>query len=51
MSVRAVKHFTDEVFRVIQRMRSEYDMTYAELVGCLELIKAGIVEESSDDEQ
>jgi len=37
MTKRGCEHFTEEMFSVIQRMRLEYDMTYAEMVGCLHI--------------
>lgn len=45
MSGRAVDHFTVEVERVMKRFRKEYKMSYAEMVGTLEIIKAGVLHE------
>lgn len=39
-------HFIKEVEAIINRFRLEYEMNYAELVGCLEYLKAGVIHES-----
>ena len=49
MSV-AVEHFAEELSRLIERMRMEYDITYAEAVGVIELFKLDLVEEARRDE-
>lgn len=59
MRSRAVDHFIDDVELVIKRFRKEYEMSYAELVGSLEIIKADVIrelfsnteEEEIDDEE
>ena len=43
---RAAEHFSEELSRLIERMRLEYEMTYAEAVGVLELVKADVIEEA-----
>jgi hypothetical protein len=30
-------------------MRAEYEMTYAEIVGCLELLKSELITEAADE--
>ncbi len=44
----AVEHFSEELCRLIDRMRMEYDITYAEAVGVLEITKLDLIEESRD---
>jgi len=46
MSDIGCEHFTAEVTTIIDRFRKEYIMTYAELIGCLELIKYDICYEA-----
>ena len=48
MSKRGCDHFSDELVRLIDRMRQEYEMTYAEIIGCLELIKLSIAKEPEE---
>lgn len=48
MAGNASKHFCAELDSLIERFRHEYDMSYAEAIGCLELIKADLVEECRD---
>lgn len=43
---RAVDHFTDELARLIDRFRQEYEMTYAEVVGALEITKTALIDEA-----
>ena len=50
MSSRGCDHFVDEIRRLIGRLRAEYEMTYAEVVGCLELVKSEIVCEAMDEQ-
>lgn len=48
---RAAKHFECELNALVERFRHEYDLTYAEAVGVLELVKLGLcVEFQNDDE-
>ena len=49
MSSRAVSHFGTELELLIERFRAEYEMTYAELIGCMEIQKADILMEMADD--
>ena len=46
----AVPHFCNDLFRLIDRFRLEYEMSYAELVGCLEMQKDKIICEAYQDE-
>lgn len=46
---RAVEHFGTELELLIKRFRSEYDMTYAELIGCLEITKFDILTEMTEE--
>lgn len=46
MKSRAANHLQDEMDKLINRFRFEYDMSYAEIVGCLELIKSGLTFEA-----
>ena len=50
MSSRGCDHFVADIRILIDRMRSKYEMNYAEVVGCLEIIKQGIFEEMKDEE-
>ena len=50
MTQTAVEHLTNELTRLINRFRSEYEMNYAELVGAIELVKADIIDESLADD-
>lgn len=45
MSSRGCDHFVHEMRRLIDRLRAEYDMTYAEVIGCLEMVKAEMIKE------
>lgn len=47
---RHIDHLVDEIERVMTRFRFEYDLTYAELVGVLELIKADVIFEAMEEE-
>lgn len=40
MSRRAVTDFCERVEKVIDYFRKEYKMTYAEIIGCLDILKA-----------
>ena len=42
----AQEHFADELERIIDRFRIEYDMTYAELVGTLIVAAHTMAQES-----
>lgn len=50
MSEPAVNYFVEGVESIIGRCRQEWDMSYCEIVGCLEIIKANLIEESLEDE-
>jgi len=50
MSRRGCDHFVDELERLIDRLRAEYEMTYAEVIGCLELVKADLLSEATEGE-
>ena len=45
--VRAEVHFRKEVRSVINRFRNEYDVTYEQLIGCLEMIKGDLYDEAA----
>ncbi len=45
MSRRGTSHFSHELGRLIDRMRQEYVMTGAEIVGVLEFHKARMINE------
>ena len=51
MSKEATAEFCGRVEEVLDYCRQEWDLTYAEAIGCLELIKANLIEESSEDEK
>lgn len=46
MSKAGCDHFSADVIMLIDRMRMEYEMSYAEIIGCLEIIKASMVNEA-----
>lgn len=46
---RAVEHFIEEVHRTLDRMRFEYEMSYAEAIGALEIIKMDLLSEAVED--
>ena len=46
---RAADHFAEALFVLIDRMRLEYRMTYAETVGVLELVKADMIVEAQEE--
>lgn len=48
MAGKAAEHFCEELDKLIERFRQEYDMSYAEAVGCLELTKADLVRECQE---
>ena len=50
MSEPAIHYFCEQVEAVIARCRQEWDMSYCELIGTLEIIKAGLLEEALEDE-
>lgn len=43
------QQFANELENLIHRVRSEYDLTYAEIVGVLELVKFDIMNEAQED--
>ncbi len=51
MTQRGCDHFCEEVELIINRMRQEYEMTYAEVIGCLEVIKMGLMNEALDQDE
>ena len=50
MSTEAVNELCGRVEDAIGYCRQEWDLTYAEAVGCLEMIKANLIEEALEDE-
>ena len=43
---RASEHFADEVCSLINRFRLEYDLTYPEAIGALEMVKFDLLQEA-----
>lgn len=50
MSTEAVHYFCEQVETVIARCRQEWDMSYCEIIGTIEIIKAGLLEEALEDD-
>ena len=49
---RATDAFIRELNRLVDRFRDEWDLTYAEAIGCLEMVKLEIArEDPSGDEE
>lgn len=44
-------YLTEAFHNAIGRCRHEFDMTYAEVVGCLEVVKYDILEEMADESE
>ncbi len=51
MSEPAINYFCEQVEVVIARCRQEWDMSYCELIGTIEIIKAGLLEEALVDDE
>ena len=54
MSRRGCEHFVSDINRLIERLSQEYDMSYAEIVGCLEMVKQEVIDDAfaeSDEEE
>lgn len=52
MSKRAAKHFSEELFALVERFRLEYvELTYVEMAGCLECAKYLILAELNEDDE
>ena len=49
MTKRGCHHFMAELGRLVDRLRQEYVMTYAEVIGCLELMKLSIAAEEHEE--
>jgi len=47
---RAADHLVADITRIINRMRLEYELTYAEAVGVLEMVKADLIEEARQND-
>ena len=47
---RAASHFEGELNALLERFRHEYELTYVEAVGVLELVKMSLAVELNDDE-
>ena len=43
--------FCKRVHQVIDYCREEWQMTYSEVIGCLEVVKADILDEMSDESE
>ena len=50
MSEFAIEFFCESVQSTIKRCRDEWDMSYCEIIGCLEMIKANMITEAFEDE-
>lgn len=50
MSKVAEQHLVHEFDRVIDRFRQEYQMTYAQVLGCLDLLKADLIRDATEDD-
>ena len=48
MTLNAQAHLAAELAAVIERHRYEYELTYAEVVGCLEMVKFDVLLESTE---
>lgn len=46
-----IEHLTNDLEKVIRRYRSEYNLSYASVVGVIEILKLAIVQEAFDDEE
>lgn len=44
------KRFLEEVEKLLQRFTSEYDMTYAQLLGCFDVIKNDLIQQLMEEE-
>jgi len=51
MSRQGCDHFVRDIQHYIEYMRFEYVMTYAEVIGCLELLKSDVITEASHEKQ
>jgi hypothetical protein len=51
MSTRAVEAFSSELLLLIERFRLEWELTYSEIVGCLEIAKIELATESLEEEE
>lgn len=54
MAKSAIDHFGDELDRLVQRFRFEYELSYAEAVGCLTMrahLLMSEAEELEEDEE
>ena len=49
MKSRASEHFVKELECLIDRVRLEYELTYAEAIGCLELVKFDLMGEMKNE--
>lgn len=43
--------FTEKIHKAIDYCREEWDMTYSEIIGCLEVVKADILDEMKDESE
>lgn len=51
MSVENTNRFLEAMWKLIQYYEVEYDITYAEILGCLELTKTALAEECIDKQK
>lgn len=51
MSQRGTEHLCTELAAVIDHFRDEYEMTYAEVVGCLEIVKHFLIDEAGGESE
>ena len=50
MTARGCDHFCTEVTTTLHRLQMEYDMSYAEIIGCLHIMAAELAIEALEDE-
>ena len=48
---KAVAHFGSELDALVNWFRFEYDITYAEMVGCLQILTFSLLTEANEEEK
>ena len=48
---KAVAHFGSELDVLVNWFRFEYDITYAEMVGCLQILTFSLLTEANEEEK
>ncbi len=51
MSKRASLAFVEELAKLIEHFRAEWELTYCEAIGCLEMVKFDVLQELSDEDE